>query len=149
MEITNHTTIYAKWLKRKETIKVDSFSFKNDEKSISVTPTGFDLNELSKRGYKIKITITYNVEYDKDYDVLFNIGYMGAPKHEASLRLSGIASDSYEDRKTSSGGKTETLEIKCKPTDLLTKAVIFKVGSNNIQNKIYVSNINVTYECYQ
>ena len=45
-----------------------------------ITPTGFDYDKLEKSGYRIKIKVTYDVYYKKDYDVPFDVGYASLPK---------------------------------------------------------------------
>ena len=72
-------------IKLQDTITCENTTIKTSLASCIITPPGFDLEELNKRDYKMSITVTYDVYYTKDWDVLFDIGYLGAPKYEVAI----------------------------------------------------------------
>ena len=93
------------------------------------------------------ITVSYDVEYNKDYDVLLDIGYMGAPKHEIYLcRDNGIVIEE-EDIKTPNSSTHKAITYTEKVSSMINSKFYFEVSTNNIQNIIYFKNITVTYQC--
>lgn len=152
MKITKDTRLYAKWLTTSSTSKFDDCRIKYSseyysEVSYSITPTGLDLNELSKEDYTMNITVSFDVRYEKDYNVILGIGYMGAPKYEVSLYDSSNRGNFREDQKTTTYSQTKTISMSQDVTDIKNKKITFEVSTNNIQNIIYFENITVTYDC--
>ncbi len=148
------TTLYAKWLKVYDETGCKDCHIKLSSKTESallynVTPSGFDIDRLEDLGYKIRITVTYDVFYIKDYDVLWDIGYMGSPKYEAYLVNSRGFGDIKEDQSTKKSETTRTLQYSARAGDFLTDRLTLKFSTDNIQNLIYFENIKVVYECYK
>lgn len=163
LTITEETTLFAKWVRSEERIVFkDEICLKNWDGTpyasrANVTPEEIDLDWLEANDYKITIKLEYTVRYKKDYDVPFDIGYMGAPKY--SVYVSGV--DKNNNSKTfmantdvkattSSKIKTEIItyeisEIK----DRLENEIKITFSTENIQNKVYFSDIAVTYECHK
>ena len=113
----------------------------------SITPTGFDFDELNKHEYYMTITVTYDVHYKKDWNLGF--GYLGSPKYEVSLVNSeGIGQLEY-DLKTETTPKTRTISITKSAIDLKDTKITLTFSTDNIQNIIYFSDISVEYKCYK
>ena len=72
-------------IKLHDTKKCQESTIKTSVSTYVITPVGFDLEELNKRGYKMSIEVTYDVYYTKDWNSFFDIGYLGAPKYEVSI----------------------------------------------------------------
>ena len=144
-------TLYAKWLCLEKIVDVGNTTVKNwddnKSKSFVVTPEGFDMDRLSSLGYKMTITVTYNVSYRQDYDVLFDIGYLGAPKYDVSLQSSNGYGTAYTDLSTTTYEKTKTIRFSTLASNLKDKPVILGFSSDNIQNTVYIDDITISYLC--
>ena len=154
LEIKYDTVLHAKWLVIKEkatckdaSLKLDT-SFENTA-IYKITPNGFDMNRLKELGYKMKITVTYDVYYRKDYDVLFDIGYFGAPKYEATLLDSKLLGDSQLNVKATESTKTKTLSYSGTIADIEKETFTLTFHTDNIQNVVHFNDISITYECYK
>lgn len=139
-------------LKLKDTQKCSDCSIKFSTStdmmaSFYITPTGFDLDKLDEKGYKMKITITYDVYYKKDWDFL--IGYLGSPKYEVSVTNSDGAGKIEKDLTTTTSSKTRTFSFSSNIVDLKNTRLILTFSTDNIQNIIYFKNIIVDYQCYK
>ena len=147
-------TLYAKWVKTtsKETLnnaKIKNWQGNSPSIVYQITPNGFDMEELQINGYKMEITVSYDVYYEKDYDVPLNIGYAGAPKYEASIKNSNNIGTFEKDKSTSSARKTRTISYTASISDLKNDKITLTFSTDNIQNVIHFSNIVITYECYK
>jgi len=112
-----------------------------------ITPSVFDFEDMARLGYGMKITVTYDVYYKKDYDVWLDLGYMGSPKYEVSIQNSNEEGTYYEDLGTTLQGDTRSVSVKYNSNNLIDSNIILKFSSDNIQNIIYFENISVKYEC--
>lgn len=147
-------TLYAKWIKTKIISQGDDQELKmwfdkNSEVTYYITPNGLDLYALQASGYRIKITVSYDVYYRKTYDVPFDIGYAGSPKYEVYLNLDDSRGKSEEDLGTSTSRDSRTITYTANAADFINKNVTLKFSTDNIQNTIYFKNVLVTYECYK
>lgn len=152
--IENDITLYAKWLKIKDKktcndISIDSGIITTENKYFYVTPNGFDLDRLTVLDYKITIKITYDVYYKKDYDVLFDIGYMGAPEYEVSLTNNNDIGQYQNKQKAPKSQTTKTISDTYNASDLKNTSIKLSFSSDNIQNIIYFKNIKVEYSCHK
>ena len=103
---------------------------------------------MQELGYrKIDIKVTYDVYYEKDYDILWDIGYAGSPKYEISLYHSNNTGTFYKDQSTNKTAKTRTIEGSILISDIGNDTMKLSFSTNNIQNIIYFENIVVKYEC--
>ena len=73
IELKSNVTIYARWLKIESKTTCSSTSIKflseiNSNATYNISPNGFDMDRLEQLGYGIKIEVTYDVYYKKDYD---------------------------------------------------------------------------------
>ena len=107
------------------------------------------MDRLDALGYKMTITVSYDVRYKKDYDVLFDVGYAGAPKYEAYLLNSDNAGDWGENLTTTLQAKTKTLSYTSSIANIKNDKFILTFSTDNIQNTIYFENIVVTYKCHK
>lgn len=154
LEVDSDMTIYAKWLKISYELKCSDFEIKwgtgyKSSVIFDVTPNGFDLQELSKMGYNIKITVKYDVAYIKDYDVWLDIGYAGSPRYEVSLLNSQRVGRIKENLSTKGTPLTRTIELTRNATSLINDRITLEFSTNNVQNIICFGNIVVTYYCYE
>lgn len=152
LTVKSDITIYAKWLKIKDTQKINNCSIKmwnGNSSSLSayVTPTGFDFDVLNAKNYKIKITISYDVYYQKDYDAPLDIGYAGSPKYEISITNSEGTGKFQNDLSTSKSGQTRTITYETNAINYKNDKIKLNLSTDNIQNTIFFENIVVTYEC--
>ena len=151
LSIDNDMTIYANWLKISDKSRCKDVSIKWDKDHDSsvlwyITPSGFDLDELSKREYNLEITVTYNVYYKKDYNVLWDVGYAGSPKYEAFILNSDNVGVIKENLTTNLEADTRKMTYKIQTSDLKHSSIKLKFSTDNIQNIIYFEDIVVTYE---
>lgn len=153
LEITSDITLYASWLKISDTRNCENTSIKfmdNNKNSNCVwqiTPPGFDLEALSREGYVIQIDVEYEVYYRKDYNVPFDVGYLGSPKYEAYVLNSDYTVVSKKDLTTASSSRTRTMTYTANASNFINTQIYLKFSTDNIQNIIYFKNIKVTYTC--
>lgn len=154
MQVKNDMKLYAKWLKVYDSMSFVSASLKfmSDYDSSVVyyiTPSGFDLDRLEAKEYsRMDITVSYDVYYRKDYDVLFDIGYIGSPRYEFKI----LNSDGYgkikNDIETTKEVVHKTESYTAMLSDLRNNRLTLEFSTDNIQNVIHIYNIIVTFECY-
>lgn len=152
MTINNDVTLYAKWLKIKDVIgcegcNIDSDLIHTRGYSYNLTPTGLDLDRLSLLGYRINVTVNYNVYYEKDYNVPFDIGYMGSPKYEISIIDNNKRGEFQENMSTSKTPESRSISKSYTPLEIKNNNIRMEISSDNIQNKIYFTDIIITYTC--
>ena len=114
-----------------------------------ITPAEFDLEALNKQGYKMTIRVTYDVYYKKSWDVLWDIGYLGAPKYEVYILDDSLIGKCQEDITAPSKNTTKTISYTTDIVNLIGSKIFLIFSSNNIQNIIYFKNITVSYDCYK
>ena len=153
LEITYDRTIYAKWLKIRDYGQCEDFAIKdwkgNDSiRSFDVTPR-LDLDELSKQGYRIKMTVNYTVYYKKTYDAILDIGYAGPPKYEVYWLNSELKGQYFEDIQPSKSKKQKSFDFTNQANVFNNTNWSLTFSTNNIQNTIYFSDVSITYECFK
>ena len=146
MEIKQDTIMYAKWLKLKDKKTCKDLSLKFEGSYFYITPNGFDVERLSQLGYNLTITVQYDVYYVKDYDVIWDIGYLGSPKYEVSITNSEGIGQFKNNLSTTKQTKTKTITYNCSAAELKNQSIKLKFSTDNIQNIIHIENIIVTYE---
>ena len=154
LDVKSDMTIYAKWLKVSDTVKCVDTKIKmgfndNSSTTYAITPSGFDLQELARRGYKIRISVTFDYCYCKQYDVWLDIGYAGPPKFEVFILNSEGIGEIETDIPASKITKTKTIEYVNDISDIINEKLTLTFYTDNIQNMIYFENIKITYECYK
>ena len=155
LDLKNDITLYAKWLKLKDSI-IDTEKTTIDAKFLytegikgNILPKGFDFKRLSELDYNVKIVITYEVYYTKDYDVLWDIGYLGAPKFETYIIHSGTKVFKKENQTAQKAITTYSITYKTSAYDLYNENLEIQISTNNIQNKIHIQNLKIDIECYK
>lgn len=155
LEIKYDTMLYAKWLLIKGTLssqnkaEIDSNIIEEKGCQINITPTIFEMHRLSQLDYKMQINISYDSYYVKDYDVLWDIGYIGAPEFETYVKKSGTTVISKTKQTATKKTYTYNLSYTTTVSDLINNDLTIEFWSDNIQNKLYFENIIVTYQCYK
>lgn len=147
LSINAPTTLYAKWLRTEASTLCRSSEIKFNRVSYDITPPEFDFYDMSQLGYDMKITVTYHVYYEKDYDVWLDLGYLGSPKYEVSIHNSKEKGKYYEDLGTTKYGDTRSISMRYDAKDLIGDRILLDFSTNNIQNVIYLENISIKYEC--
>lgn len=152
IKLKNDITLYAKWLKTGDVKKISDFSIKLSAKTSSlesydVTPRGFDVDRLNQLDRDMTITVTYTVYYAKDYDVLWDIGYMGSPKYEIYLVGSSLSGNCDLSVNTSKSPEERTISMRIPANYLRDEKITLTFSTDNIQNIIYFEDIVVTYDC--
>lgn len=113
-----------------------------------VTPSGFDFDKLMNKGYTyMKITLSYSISYKRTFNG-WDILYAGKPKYDITiedesnmgLHLNGLETS------TSKTNKSHSYNIEL--VDIKDNRIRLEIGSINIQNAIYFTNIKVDYKCY-
>lgn len=155
LEIKYDTMLYAKWIKTHGYSTCENPSWiKGDiirEKgySYTITPRGYELERLAQLGYSINVTVSYDVYYKKDYDVLFDIGYLGAPEYETYIVVDDTYVKTDTKIKASTNSKSKTLSYTTTVSRILNSDIKFNYSTDNIQNKIYFENMIVEYNFYK
>lgn len=152
LSVKYDTTLYAKWLKIHDTATCDAatISGKKDYSSAisyNVSPRGFELAALAERNMLLRITVTYDVKYKKAYNVPLDIGYAGAPKYEVYLLGDDLKGDYKENLTTSTAAKSRSIEICTTASYFENNIIELTFSTNNVQNLVLFSNIQITYEC--
>lgn len=118
---------------------------KNAEASYTLSPEGFDWDALERKGYSFRISVTYDVYYEKDWSI--GVGYLGSPKYEITLLASDGTSKSDENLGTTENAVTKSLSITQSPDKVKDAEFTLTFSTDNIQNIIHFENITVKYEC--
>lgn len=153
LSVEYDTTLYAKWLKiydEKKTNQAIVISGKQDyssSKTLNVSPSGFDFEELAKKGYLLEITVSFDISYKKKYDVPLDIGYVGAPHYEVCLCGEDLKGAFKEDLTAPKSTTTKTISMCISADYYKNNTISLTFHSNNVQNVIYVENISATYRC--
>ncbi|MBE6534678.1 MAG: hypothetical protein E7678_06925 [Ruminococcaceae bacterium] len=147
------TTVYAKWIKIKDTKTGKNCSLKdwngyNSQDVKRINPSNLNVDELAQNGYKISVSISYDVKYTKDYDIL--IGYAGAPKYTVQVYDNEDSVDIEQaEVKANSYNTTKNISFVIPADKLKGNTVYLVFSTKNMQNIVKFSNINITYECYK
>lgn len=136
-------------IKLKDTINCKQCTIKTSSSTYTITPAGFDLQELNKRGYKMTIEVSYEVYYTKDWNIPLDIGYLGAPKYEVYLLEDDLICAMNENVVAPSKTKIRTTSYTDNVVNLMGCKVYLKFSSDNIQNKIHFRNIKVSFSCHK
>ena len=132
---------------RCENCSITLFFDEDSSVGYSITPSGFDMEKLEKEGYLMKITVTYDVYYKKEWDI--DLGYAGSPKYEISILNSYGYGKRDENLPTSKTTETRTFSLTARIVDIKDTRLTLRFSTDNIQNRIYFKNIKVTYRCYK
>ena len=142
-------------LKLEDTARCEDFTLKhkddnhNSVVNFYITPNGFDMDKLEKRGYYMEIKVTYYVYYKKDYDVLWDIGYKGAPKYDVVIKNTDNYGNQESNLSTTTSSTSRSISIIASIADIKNQRWILSFSTNNTQNIMYFSNIRISYKCYK
>lgn len=150
LSIDQNITLYAKWLKVEATVNCNDVSLSFLEAPIvSITPSFFDLYTLAQEGYRVNIEVEYSVYYEKTYNVLWDIGYLGAPKYEAFIYNSEKDGVLKKNLTTSLSSTTRVISYETYASALINDNITLGFFTDNVQNKVHIEDITVHYVCYK
>ena len=156
LTVKKNMTLFAAWSKASDTFTCDDASVQfaidnsNDYKvEYIITPPEMNLNALANQGYYIKIEVTYEVYYEKTYDIPLGIGYKGAPDHAVALCDAYETGEIREGISTETEPVTETISVVRSASEILKNYVCLKFYTYNTQNTVHYTNICVTYTCQE
>ncbi len=151
LAIVEDMTVYAKWLKVGETERLDNFSLKLDSefkniKRFELSVSDYELDRLEGLDLSLLVTVEYDVRYVKEYNVFWDIGYLGAPKY----RVSFINSDFDVVVNTDTASNTELehrrYTVTLTPEQIRQNDFYLIFITDTVQNTIYYENIVLSYE---
>lgn len=159
MELEEDVTLYAKWLcmSYTDTLKDQSLKFGALSKKATVakdiSPDQFKYDDLKKKGYDtVVIEVTYTVYYEKDHNGFFE--YAGPPPYTAVILESDFDIDLDRDLELDAELRviapeeptTETMEYEISFDDLEDKKVVLVFNTINVQNIVYIEDIEIEYK---
>ena len=154
LKVKSDMTLYAKWTKSTDQIRLEDSSVQfsvddsyNYKAEYVVNPQGLDLQALADQGYYVKIDVTYEAYYVKDYDVPFDFGYLGAPDHDAVILDTYDKGAKQENLPTTTEPQAGSVSIVVSASELLEMTYRLKLITYNVQNVVYFQNIVVNYSC--
>ena len=136
-------------LKLSDTKRCENTTIKTSLATFLITPSGFDFEELNSKNYKMKITVTYDVYYEKDWNAPWDLGYLGAPKFEVCILDDDLVGNMDADITAPSSSSSRTITYTTNVVNLIGSKIYLTFSSDNIQNKIHFKNITVNYYCYK
>lgn len=147
--VTTNFKLYAGFALKTKTIngrdiKIKSLSSTYD--SVGLSLVGFDYDYLEKNGMGLQFRITYKVKYQKDYNMLFDIGYAGAPEYDLSLMNSSYNGYYEDDLTTSTTAVKKSYSFNTPTYFSKDKQVRLKFSTDNVQNIVLISDIVVVIE---
>lgn len=153
LEVNKNITLYAKWLKVEDTVKCNGGHIKgsgNYSSSIryNVSPNGFDMERLENLGYNLRIDVSYDVYYVKDYDIPLDVGYFGGPGYEVSIEGEDGYGTHENDVPAPKSKETKTISYASTIANIKKENLKLTFSTDNIQNIVYFENIVITYTCY-
>ena len=152
--VNKNMTLYAKWTNPTETVECEDSRVSyapddeyNYEAIYEAFPKTIDVEALAEQNYFIKIEATYDVYYEKTFNAPFDIGYLGAPKHDVRIvdfDEKGVANKNLP---TSTEPTSESISIVVSAKDLLKTKYFFMVETYNIQNLVHFTNVKIKFTC--
>ena len=156
MNVTKDSELYAKWIKATEQLVLEDAAVKfavdnsyNYVATYNIVPKEIDVQALATQGYYIQVDVTYDVHYAKDYNVKFDLGYMGAPNHSVSIVDMDDKGEKLDSLPTTEEPKTESISSVVSASEILKTYLYLKLMTHNAQNVVYYSNITVKYTCLE
>lgn len=150
--VTTNFKLYAGFALKTKTInchdiKIKSLSSTYDSyENMGLSLVGFDYDYLEKNNMGLQFRITYNVKYQKDYNMLFDIGYAGAPEYDLSLINSSYNGYSKDDLTTTATAVKKSYSFNTPTYFSKDKSVRLKFSTDNVQNIVIISDIVVVVE---
>ncbi len=131
-----------------EDCKIKMWEGESSSANFYITPVNFEYDRLEEKGYRMEISVSYDVYYVKDYNAIGNIGYAGAPKYEVAIYNSDDLGVFENDITTPKNKERRSIEYRSEIANLRNTRIILKFSTDNIQNTIHFQNIVVDYNCY-
>lgn len=152
LEVKYDLTLYAKWLKLTDQTgctgcELKMWSGYSLSATYAITPSGFELDKLAAKNYRMRITVGYSVYYKRDYTL--PIGYAGAPKYEVGVLNESLRGVMDENVPATLNSERKSLVYTSDLVDLIDEKLVLKFSTDNIQNIVYFDNIVVRYVCYK
>lgn len=122
----------------------DSYNY---DATYAAVPTKLDLNALAKQDYYIKIEATYDVHYEKDFDTPLDIGYLGAPDHDAYIVDQYDKGTKNKNLSTSTTKTTETISLVVSAKSFSNTDYYLRLMTYNLQNIVHFTNVKITFTC--
>lgn len=114
--------------------------------TFGVSLVGYDYDYLESNGMGLQFNISYNVRYEKDYNVLWNMGYAGSPRYELSLYNSSLHGYFEENLPTTTSNVAKFYTYNTLLNFSRGSTIKLKFSTDNVQNKIYFSDIEVVVD---
>ncbi len=154
LKVKWNMTLYAKWLKIYDQhgcidSEIKMFFDGVSEVSYRITPPSFDMRTLAEYNYTMQIQVSYKVHYVKEYDILWDIGYAGAPKYEVYVFNEDNKGVQNENLTTRTTPTERTINYHAPAEELIDENITLTFSTNNIQNRVCFTDIMVTYSCYK
>lgn len=129
-------------------MKISNTAITATYKTIYITPSGFDYDELEKSGYsKMTITVSYDVSYNRTWtsDFLYN----GSQKYDIFIKNEDGMGVQETGLTTTSKTISRTITYTSELVNIKNNRIILEIGSINVQNDVIFKDINVYYRCYK
>lgn len=154
--VKEKTTLYAKWQKATEVFECADatiqFSYDGSysySANYPATPKEFDLKALASQGYYVKIDVSYEAYYEKNYDVPFDIGYQGAPNHDVLLANEDEAGTVNKDILTKDTATPGSISLVVSAEKMMKESYYLTFRTYNLQNIVRIKNIVITFTCLE
>ena len=152
ISLTQDTTLYAKWLLAEGTYLCEdnNSGFKDATRRYGFIPTeALDIPRLAEMGCKLSLTFTYDIRYVKDYDVVWDIGYAGAPEYDISILASDDLLKQYSGMSVNIMYDTRTISYTGWAREFIDKTLYVTIHTDNYQNEIYIKNASLHYRFFK
>lgn len=134
-------------LKKKDSMRIRDVTISGNYVKCYITPSGFEYDKLINKGYThMNITFEYYVSYKKTWDSL-DFLYKGAPKYDVTIEDSNKMGVEKDGLKTTNNITYQSISASWDLVDLKFVQLMLEIGSTNIQNDIYFTDLKVSYQC--
>lgn len=148
--VTTDFSLYAGFTLKSKSFYNDGFELKalssnySNSASFGISLIGFDYSFLEKNNMGLQFVISYSVKYQKDYNVLWDIGYAGSPKYELSLINESLQGYFEENLPTTTSYVAKSYTYNTKLNFTKDKDIELIFSTDNVQNIIMFKDINLT-----
>lgn len=148
--VTADFNLYAGFTLKTKEFYNDGFDLKalssdySNNASFGISLSGFDYSFLEKNDFGLQFIISYSVKYQKDYNVLWDIGYAGSPKYELSLLNDSLQGYFEENIPTTTSYVQKSYTYNTGLNFSKGKDIELIFSTDNIQNIIMFRDINMT-----
>lgn len=149
LELTEDVTLYAAWYKTEYTEALDAASIRflsegsTNKKTYALSvPKEIDIAEITRRGYRVQLTVNYEISYTRDW--VKDFGYLGAPKYDVSILNSSGVGANHEELTAPDTATAAGVSYTFGTAELA--GLTFAVKTQNIQNTVHLRKMTVTYK---